>query len=96
MVVLLRYTTASGPTRTCSGTCHHAHKPACACICGGSYHGWDTRRHVDITAEDGARLAATQRFFDQLGLTRADPGALPAPTVAGSVRRDGSGKSSDV
>jgi hypothetical protein len=26
-------------TRRCDGTCHHAKKPKCACICGGRYHG---------------------------------------------------------
>ena len=26
-------------TRRCDGTCHHAKKPTCRCICGGRYHG---------------------------------------------------------
>jgi len=29
----------SGERRRCDATCHKARHPACACICGGRYHG---------------------------------------------------------
>jgi hypothetical protein len=38
-VILSQKVGNEGRARTCSGTCHGARKPKCACICGGRYHG---------------------------------------------------------
>ncbi len=44
----------SNGTRRCDSTCHGAKKPACACICGGRYHG---------KGDEGAREQITQDFL---------------------------------
>jgi hypothetical protein len=38
-------------TRRCDGTCHHARKPKCACICGGRYHGAGDQAQAQLTRD---------------------------------------------
>ena len=56
-VILSQQVGNEGRVRTCSGTCHKAKGPKCACICGGKYHGCAVGKdHAPMNVEEAEAM----------------------------------------
>lgn len=53
-MVIMAQQSSGGRRRVCNGSCHHAKKPACLCICGGKFHGVSWRIGHDPTSIEDA------------------------------------------